>query len=146
MQTWTRWGVALAASAALTVVCGGAQAQSAAGDWHGVSTGPFGTNTVVVTLKAKAGGGYEGAWAGPKATVPMTEAKVDKGTLTFSTAQGSYTGRWDAARKAWVGQWTPKWQTGFVAASPGAAPPSPASLPPLPSAAPIDLVLTAGKP
>jgi hypothetical protein len=34
MQTWTRWGAALAASAALTVVCGGAQAQNAAGDWH----------------------------------------------------------------------------------------------------------------
>jgi hypothetical protein len=76
----------------------------------------------------------------------MTEAKVDKGTLTFSTVQGSYTGHWDAARKAWVGQWTPKWQTGFVAGSPGAATANPPSLPPLPPATPIDLVLTAGKP
>jgi hypothetical protein len=136
-------GAALAASAALAAVCGDAQAQNAAGDWHGTTTGPFGTGTVGVTLKAKAGGGYEGAMVTPRLTDPMDEAKVDKGTLTFSTAHGSYTGRWDAARKAWVGQWTAKVQTGFVAASPGAAPPQ---LPPFPAPAPLELVLTAGKP
>ena len=145
MHTWTRWGAALATSA-LTLVCGGAQAQSAAGDWHGVTTGPFGTGTVGVTLKAKAGGGYEGAWVTPKSTIPLDEAKVDKGMLTFSTVQGSYTGRWDPARKAWVGQWTTKWQMGFVAASPGAAPPKQPSFAAPPPAAPLELVLTAGKP
>jgi nitrogen fixation protein FixH len=148
MQTWTRWGVALAASAALTVAAGGAQAQNAAGDWHGTATGPFGTGTVGVTLKAKAGGGYEGFYVTAMLKDPLDEAKVDKGTLTFSTVHGSYTGRWDAARKAWVGQWTTKWQTGFVAGSPGAATAKAPSLPPLslPPATPIDLVLTAGKP
>ena len=30
MRTWTRWGVVLAASAALTIACGGAQVQNAA--------------------------------------------------------------------------------------------------------------------
>jgi len=143
MRTWTRWRVALAASAALTAVCGGAQAQSVAGDWHGTTTGPFGTNTVVVTFKAKTGGGYGGTWVTPKVSVPLTEASMDKGTLTFSSVQGSYSGRWDAARKAWVGKWTPKFEMKFVSASPGAAPPN---LPPLPTPAPLDLVLTAGKP
>jgi hypothetical protein len=145
MRTWARWVAALAASTALTVVCAGAQAQNAAGDWHGTVTGPFGTNPVGVTLKAKAGGGYEGAWVTSRATVPMTEARVDKGTLTFATVQGSYTGRWDAARKAWVGQWTAKWQTGFVAASPGAAPANAPSFA-LPAPTPLELVLTSGKP
>jgi hypothetical protein len=143
MQTSTRWGVTLAASAALTVVCGGAQAQNAAGDWHGETTSAFGTFPVGVTLKAKAGGGYEGSYVTPRLTDPMTEAKVDKGTLTFSTVHGSYSGRWDAARRAWVGQWTPKFEMKFVPASPGAPPPN---LPPLPAPAPLELVLTAGKP
>ena len=147
MHTWTRWGAALAASAAATLVCGGAQAQSAAGDWHGVTTGPFGTGTVGVTLKAKAGGGYEGSYVTPRLTDPLDEAKVDKETLTFSTVHGSYTGRWDAARKAWVGQWTPKVQTGFIAASSGAAPPNLPPFPfPAPAPAPLEFVLTAGKP
>ncbi len=144
MRYWTRWSVALAASAALTAVCGGAQAQNAAGEWHGTTTGPFGTNTVGVTLKAKAGGGYEGAWVTPRLTDPLNEAKVDKGTLTFSTVHGSYTGRWDAARKAWIGQWTPMVQTGFASGPAGAAPPGPPP-PSLPSLS-LDLVLTAGKP
>ena len=143
MRTWTKWGAALTACSALTVVCGGAQAQNAAGDWHGTTTGPFGTNPVAVTLKARVGGGYEGSFVTPRLTDPLDEAKVDKGTLTFSTVHGSYAGRWDAARKAWVGQWTPKVQIGFVAGSAGAAPPN---LPPLPASAPLELVLTAGKP
>ena len=140
MRNWTRWCAALAV---LTAVCGGAQAQTAAGDWHGTTSGPFGTNPVGVTLKAKVGGGYEGSFVTPKSTVPLDEAKVDKGTLNFSSAQGSYSGRWDTARKAWVGQWTPKWQMVFIPASPGAAPPK---LPPPPPASPMELVLTAGKP
>ena len=143
MRTWTRWSVALAASAALTVVCSGAQAQTATGEWHGTTSSAFGTGTVGVTLKVRPGGGYEGSYVTRMLTDPLEEAKVDKGTLTFSTVHGSYSGRWDAARKAWVGQWAPKVQTGFVAGSPGAPPPN---LPPFPASAPLELVLTAGKP
>jgi hypothetical protein len=145
MRTWTRWGVALAVSAALASVCGGAQAQNAAGDWHGTITSAFGTFPVGVTLKAKAGGGYEGSWIGPRATTPLKEAKVDKGILTFSFDTGSYSGHWDEARKAWVGQLTPKPKvlSGFVGAPPGGAAPPPFAFPP---PAPLDLALTAGKP
>lgn len=112
MRNWTRWGAALAASAALTSVCGGAQAQDAAGDWHGTMSIPNGpTIRVGVTLKAKAGGGYDGSLASPEQgneVVPFDAAKVEKGTLTFSNASvdGSYSGRWDEGRKAWVGTWT----------------------------------------
>ena len=143
MRNEMRWRAALAISAALAVVCGGAQAQDGAGEWHGVTTGPFGTSPVGVTLKAKAGGGFEGAFVTPRSTVPLDEAAVDKGALSFSTAQGSYAGRWDAARQAWVGQWTPKSLVVVMPASPGAAPPR--LPPPLPTT-PMELVLTAGKP
>ena len=143
MRNGMRWRHALGVSAALAMVCGGAQAQNAVGEWHGATRGPFGTSSVGVTLKAKVGGGFEGAFVTPKSTVPLDEATVDNGTLSFSTAQGSYSGRWDTARKAWVGQWTPKWQMVFIPASPGAAPPK---LPPLPPASPMELLLTAGKP
>src|SRR6185312_8855455 len=126
-----RWGAALAASAALAAVCGGAQAQNAAGEWRGTINDAFGSRTVGVTLKAKAGGGYEGVWVTPKATVPLKEAKVDKGTLTFSSTLGSYSGHWDRARKAWVGQWAPQLTMMFL--PPGAAPPQGAPPPGAPS-------------
>jgi len=149
MRTWTRWGVALAASAALTAVCGGAQAQNAAGDWRGTLNFNGNATPVRVTLKVKAGDGYEGSWAGPKATVALKEAKVDKGMLTFATATGSYSGRWDKARKAWVGQWSPQFQLTFIPASGAEAPSAPPASAPPPSPPPslaIPLVLTAVKP
>lgn len=145
MRTWTRWGVALATSAALTAVAGGAWAQKVAGDWHGTITfGPT-TTPIEVTLKAKAGGGYEGSWTDPNKTVPLTEAKLDKGSLSFSNGSGNYLGHWDEAKKAWVGQWTPKMTMTFVPAPGGSAPiaPPPGAFPTIPT---IQLVLTAGKP
>jgi hypothetical protein len=126
MRSWTRWGAALAASVALTAVCGAAQAQNAAGDWHGTLTAPTGAMLRLgLTLKAKAGGGYEGVLTSVDqggVMIPLDQAKVEKGTLSFSIAaiRGSYSGSWDKGRKAWVGQWTQ-----------GAA---------------LPLVLTAGKP
>jgi pimeloyl-ACP methyl ester carboxylesterase len=104
---------------------GQAKAQEAAGDWHGTLTAPGGQLRIGVTIKAKAGGGYEGSLQSPDQTtqsIPLDEVKAGGGALTFSihAISGAYAGKWDAAQKAWVGQW-----------SQGAA---------------IPLVMTAGKP
>jgi hypothetical protein len=113
MHCWTKWSAAVAASAALAAACGAAQAQDAVGDWHGTITVPDGGPTLRagVTIKAKAGGGFEGALASPDqgpGEIAMDEVKVEGGTLSFSIAaiMGSYSGRWDVAKKAWVGTWT----------------------------------------
>jgi hypothetical protein len=158
MRNGIGWGAALTASAALAVVSG-AQAQTVAGDWHGTQEFNGATSTISVTLKAKAGGGYEGSYVGPRATLPIHDVKLDKGTLSFSTVPpgggggGTYSGRWDPARKAWVGQWSPQFTMSFVPA--GGAPPTgappPGPPPPgssLPAFGPITIpfVLTAGKP
>jgi len=113
MHGWTKWGAALAASAALAAVCGAARAQDAAGEWHGtlVAPGNGATLRIGLTLQAKAGGSYEGVLTSVDqggAMIPLDAAKVDKGALTFSIAaiQGSYSGAWDAGKKAWNGNWT----------------------------------------
>jgi hypothetical protein len=127
MKSWMGLGAAVAASAALAAIAGTAQAQDAAGDWHGTLTIPNGGPTLRagVTIKVKAGGGYEGTLASPDqgpGEIPLDTVKVENGTLTFAVAaiMGSYSGKWDAAKKAWVGEWT--------------------------QGAPLPLVLTAGKP
>jgi len=135
MRNWTRWGAALTASAALAAVCGGAQAQTVAGDWHGALSLPNGsTMPIGITLKAKTGGGYEGSYTGPKNVIPLVDAKLDKGTLSFSNGSGRFSGRWDETRKAWVGQWA--FQVQWIAGPSNAPAPSLSS----------PLVLTAGKP
>jgi hypothetical protein len=128
MKTGLGWGAAIAASGVLAAACGAARAQDAAGDWHGSLSVPNGpTLRVGLTIRSdKVGGGYEGMIASPDQSpdaMPLDTAKVENGTLTFSVSaiMGSYSGKWDAGRKAWVGEWT---QVG-------------ASMP---------LVLTAGKP
>jgi pimeloyl-ACP methyl ester carboxylesterase len=117
----------VAALAAAAAVCGtaGARAQEAAGDWHGTLTAPSGQLRIGVTIKAKAAGGYEGSLESPDqgaGALPLDQVKSEAGALSFSIGAiaGSYEGKWDAAQKAWVGQWRQ-----------GAA---------------IPLVLTAGKP
>ena len=117
---------AAVACAASVAYCNAAQAQDASGDWHGAVTGPAGaTLRIGVTFTPKGGGAYDGTMTSPDQTpdaFPLDEAKVEGGTLTFTFAaiRGSYTGHWDQARKAWVGQWT--------------------------QGVPLPLVLTAGKP
>jgi uncharacterized protein len=141
MHNWTRWGVALMGSAALAA--GDALAQNATGDWHGTVAIPVPGGPVipiVVTLKAKAGGDYEGSYVmlregqGNAKAAIMDEAKVDKGTLNFSHGGSSFSGRWDEARKAWVGQWV--FQVTRAVPDPSNAPVPVLSSP---------LVLTAGK-
>jgi pimeloyl-ACP methyl ester carboxylesterase len=100
---------ALVAAAAL---CGaaGARAQEAVGDWHGSLAAPTGDLRIGVTIKAKAGGGLEGSLQSPDqggGAIPFDTVKAEAGALSFSIGAiaGSYEGKWDAARKAWVGQW-----------------------------------------
>ena len=89
---------------------GAAQAQEAAGDWHGSLSMPIGIQLRIgLSLKHTASGGYEGTLLSPDQTarpVPLDEVKVEGGLLTFSikAANLSYSGHWDAARKAWVGE------------------------------------------
>ncbi len=127
MRTWMAWGAAVMASTVLATTGGAAQAQNAVGDWHGTLSVPGGPALRAgVTIKAKAGGGYEGTIASPDQSsteLPLDTVKVESGTLTFAIAAiaGSYSGKWDEGRKAWAGEWT---QGGM----------------------PLPLVLTAGKP
>jgi hypothetical protein len=133
----TAWAFALAALASLAV-CGGAQAQKVAGDWHGTLDFNGNQTPIRVTLKAKAGGGYEGTFVAPQKTFALKDIRLDKGTLSFSNGSGDFSGRWDDTRKAWVGQWI--FQMTIVVPSGAAAP---TSLPTIPTS---PLVLTAGKP
>jgi hypothetical protein len=127
MKTLMALGIAITASTALAT--GGAvRAQDATGEWHGALNIPQGpTLRVGLTLKkAKVDDLYEGSISSPDQSpnaMPLDTAKVENGTLSFAVAaiMGSYSGKWDPARKAWVGEWT---QVGT----------------------PMPLVLTAGKP
>lgn len=125
MRNWKLWGVALAACGALAGAGPPAAAQDAAGDWHGTLTAGATELRIGVTITPKAGGGYAGVLLSPDQThtpFPLDAVTVHDGALGFSIAaiHGSYDGRWDAARKAWVGEWR--------------------------QGAPLALVLTAGKP
>lgn len=106
------WHTVLAAMLAIAAIApGAAQAQQVAGDWHGTLSVPPGvTLRIGVTITAAPGGGYSGVMQSPDQTpapIPLDSVTVDGGTLGFAVAaiRGSYTGRWDEARKAWVGEW-----------------------------------------
>lgn len=111
MNDRMKWASALVVSAALVTFCGTAWAQDVAGEWHGSATVPPGVELRMgVTIKAKGGGGYEGVLTSPDqttASIPMDEVKVEGGVLSFAihAIGGSYSGRWDDGRKAWVGEW-----------------------------------------
>jgi len=112
MRKVAGWGVARAMSAAIAVcgLAGAAWAQDAAGDWRGTLSVPGGALRIGVTLKPKAGGGYEGSLESPDqgpGSVPLDAVKVEAGELDFSVSSihGAYAGHWNAERKAWVGEW-----------------------------------------
>ena len=103
-------GVSAVVAAALLCWAAAARAQDAAGDWHGTLIAPGGELRIGVTIKAKAGGGYEGSLESPDQTaqsIPLDQVKAQDGALSFTIGAiaGAYEGKWDAAQKAWVGQW-----------------------------------------
>lgn len=102
----------LAAAAAIAAMGPAvARAEPAVGEWHGALSVPPGVALRVgVTIKAKPGGGYEGEMQSPDQTpapIPLDGVTVAGGVLSFAidAIHASYTGRWDDARKAWVGEW-----------------------------------------
>ena len=99
------------AVAAAAAAPGLAQAQEAAGAWHGVLIAGSAVLRVVVKVSAGADGKLTGEFfsidQSPKG-FPLSDVKAAGGTLSFTLPQiaGSYEGKWDAARSAWVGTWT----------------------------------------
>jgi pimeloyl-ACP methyl ester carboxylesterase len=113
MKKLLEWILALSISllAMGYVLTGAAKAQEAAGDWHGVLATPQGELRLGLTIKPKAGGGYEGWATSPdqgRGPTPVDAVKVENGVLSVSVARtgSSYAGTWDPAAKAWVGQFT----------------------------------------
>lgn len=85
-----------------------ALAQDATGDWIGTAKTPGGELTITMHVKAGANGALEGVAGSPDQTptpLPMSDIVVKDGTLTFAVpmVQGTYSGKWDAGAKAWVG-------------------------------------------
>ncbi|MGA0603257.1 alpha/beta hydrolase family protein [Caulobacter sp. KR2-114] len=128
MHTLAGYRAALAALVAAPVIftSDAARSQAAAGDWHGTIEVPSGAQLRIgITVKPKAGGGYDGVLQSPDQTpapIPLDGVQAADGLLSFSidAFHASYTGHWDGARQAWVGTWR--------------------------QGAPLPLVLTAGKP
>lgn len=112
MNSTVKWAAYWAAVVVAISPAHHARAQDASGDWHGAVTNPAGmTLRIGLTLTPKGGGAYEGIAISPdqgNAQIPLDQAKVDKGMLTFSIAalQVTYSGRWDEAKMAWVGDFT----------------------------------------
>lgn len=112
-RSFTRWALSLALAA---LVMGGilvqaARAQEPAGDWHGVLRVGGVELRIGATITAKPGGGYEGRLSSPDqgpGSLPLDSVTLDGDRLTFALAaiRGTYEGRWDATREAWVGTWT----------------------------------------
>jgi hypothetical protein len=94
----------LMAAAAATA----ALAQDATGDWIGTVKTPGADLTITMHVKAGANGALEGYAGSPDQTptpLPMADIVVKDGTLTFAVpmVQGTYSGRWDAGARTWVG-------------------------------------------
>jgi hypothetical protein len=108
----TVWIAALTVGMLMMAVAlaGAARAQEAAGSWHGVLQADGAELKVGLEVKTKPGGGLEAVALGPQQTpdpIPVDRIEVKDGVLTFTVAsiQGSYEGRWEPAKSAWVGDW-----------------------------------------
>jgi pimeloyl-ACP methyl ester carboxylesterase len=91
-------------------LAGAAAAEEAAGDWLGQIKTTAELH-VGVRLKKAADGGYSGTFESFDQGVRnlrLAEVTATADTLTFTVAivGGRFEGKWDAARKAWVGEWT----------------------------------------
>jgi outer membrane receptor protein involved in Fe transport len=84
--------------------------QTAAGAWHGVLIAGPNVLRVVVRVTAGPDGKLQGEFVSidqsPKG-FPLADPKVAGGAFSFTLPQiaGSYEGKWDPARSAWVGVW-----------------------------------------
>lgn len=105
-----RFPLAALAAVATLAAPAAVQAQEAAGAWHGVLVAGSNILRIVVHVKAGADGKLEGELVSPDQSprgFPLSDVKLAGDTLTFGVPEiyGAYQGKWDAARKAWVGAW-----------------------------------------
>ncbi|HEY8005163.1 MAG TPA: outer membrane beta-barrel family protein [Phenylobacterium sp.] len=133
-----------------------ARAQDATGAWHGVLVAGPNVLRVVVRVTAAPDGKLQGEFfsidQSPKG-FPLGDIKVAGGAFSFSLPQiaGSYEGKWDAARNAWVGVWKQgpvslplTLAKGEFAPAP-AAPPAPAAGPAKPAAKTVEGLTVKGQ-
>ena len=85
-----------------------AMAQEATGDWIGKVTTPGAELTITMHMQTGANGVLEGYAGSPDQTparLPMSDIVMKDGALSFAVPMvgATYTGRWDAAAKTWVG-------------------------------------------
>src|SRR6185295_5002267 len=90
-----------------------AWAEGAVGKWSGVLTGtPQGDLPLVITVTKSADGklsaNLESPAQAPGMLIPATTIASDGATIAFTVENlgVNYSGKWDAAKKAWVGTFT----------------------------------------
>ncbi len=88
-----------------------ATAQEATGDWLGMlRPSPFAMLHLTVHIKPDGHGGFQGTLDSPDQNVsglPLSDIAATAGVLSLKvpTISGIYSGKWDAAAHAWVGEW-----------------------------------------
>jgi hypothetical protein len=103
---------ALTLAACSLAFAAAAWAEDAVGKWTGTLTTPGGELPLVITVSkaadGKLSGSLESVAQAPGQPFPLDAITSDGSTLTWTLAmfQASYTGKWDAAQKAWVGTFT----------------------------------------
>jgi pimeloyl-ACP methyl ester carboxylesterase len=129
-RVFIQWILALTVSALLMglVLADAAHAQQAAGDWHGAIRLPTGDHRLAVQITG-APGAFAGTVASPEVSdrvVPLADVRLDGDALSFAvpSIHATYKGRWDAASKSWIGQWS-QGQDFPVTLEPGKLPPRP---------------------
>ncbi|HEX3408476.1 MAG TPA: hypothetical protein VHS81_14665, partial [Caulobacteraceae bacterium] len=123
---------ALAASFACLVGVGMTRAQTAAGDWMGtLVAGPAQSFHLGVHIK-KTDAGLAGTLDDTSRGIggfALSDVSLTGDTLSFKVpiagAPGTYTAKWDAAARAWVGTWTQSGQGFPLTLAPGVQPPLP---------------------
>jgi pimeloyl-ACP methyl ester carboxylesterase len=125
----------LAAVAALSLLLIGpsrALAEDAVGEWVGVLTlpPPTGVSHVGVRLKKAADGSLSGGWNNMDQggrNLTLADVKSDGQTLSLSVPIRSshFEGKWDPAKKAWVGTWSAGQVSAPLELARGTIPPQP---------------------
>jgi CubicO group peptidase (beta-lactamase class C family) len=88
-----------------------ALAQDATGDWLGsLQTGPLTTLRLAVHVKSDGHGGFQGTLDSLDQNtrgLPLSDVAATPEALSFKVPAvgGAYSGKWDAAAHAWVGEW-----------------------------------------
>jgi pimeloyl-ACP methyl ester carboxylesterase len=121
-----------AIAAALALGAPAALAEDAAGEWVGALTlpAPVGETHVGARLKKAPDGSWSGTWAnldqGGRGLV-LSDIKTDGQSISFNNpARAShFEGKWDAAKKAWVGTWSAGTTSAPLELTRGAIPPAP---------------------